>query len=207
MKGLRARHARIGDFLQLVLPKPVGCVYTAVDPYCPPLLVAHASSITGNTAPLAPNPQPLQGWSSAPRLVGHSLSSSCQTIQRLWPSRPAHAFVSQAPFQCQQLNKWQLGCRVAPELSVPHNWQHLKPVSTYRQPGCPVQFGQSWSLSRVFNAFDVDLFSSLTGDGNPIHSDQAAAEAAGFAKPVGHGMLAASLFPAIMGSRFVSTRE
>lgn len=67
-----------------------------------------------------------------------------------------------------------------------------------------MRFGESWRLVKRFLGEDVRQFMGLTGDVNPIHASQEAAEAAGFAKPVAHGMLVGSLFPSLISSQFVS---
>jgi acyl dehydratase len=47
------------------------------------------------------------------------------------------------------------------------------------------------------------MFASVTNDANPIHVDGAAAAAAGFAGgAVVHGMLVASMFGGVIGTRF-----
>lgn len=70
--------------------------------------------------------------------------------------------------------------------------------------------GQSFGMSRVVTQQDVDTFVSLTGDSNPIHSGSKAAaddgapatrQAADEAVVV-PGILMASMFPALIGSRF-----
>jgi 3-hydroxybutyryl-CoA dehydratase len=47
------------------------------------------------------------------------------------------------------------------------------------------------SLQRSFTQQDIDTFTRMTGDSNPIHRG---------AKAIVPGLLAASLFPAIIGS-------
>jgi len=74
-----------------------------------------------------------------------------------------------------------------------------------QQPGCfarsSLRFlstGDSIDLQKQFSRQDVDAFTALTGDSNPIHkADQSSNGAA-----VVPGMLLATLFPAIIGSRF-----
>jgi 3-hydroxybutyryl-CoA dehydratase len=67
--------------------------------------------------------------------------------------------------------------------------------------------GQSFSIQRCIAQKDVDTFVHLTGDSNPIHSentrqlpDQQGANQSDQA--VVPGMMMASLFPAIIGSKF-----
>jgi len=82
-----------------------------------------------------------------------------------------------------------------------------------------VEQGAEFSLRRAFSAADVAAFLALTGDSNPIHVDavratagrgnccsdllQAAARAAGLSACPTPGLLAASLFPALIGSHLV----
>ncbi|CAM0905239.1 unnamed protein product [Alopecurus aequalis] len=60
------------------------------------------------------------------------------------------------------------------------------------------------SARRRFTEEDVAAYAAVSGDRNPVHLDDAVArEAGGFARGrVVHGMLAASLFPALIASRF-----
>ncbi|GAQ89533.1 hypothetical protein KFL_005330080 [Klebsormidium nitens] len=62
--------------------------------------------------------------------------------------------------------------------------------------------GRSFELERVFSKKDLLHFGWLTGDSNPIHLEDSAARRANFESCVVHGMLAASLFPAIIGSKY-----
>ncbi|KAF6266472.1 HotDog domain-containing protein [Scenedesmus sp. NREL 46B-D3] len=62
--------------------------------------------------------------------------------------------------------------------------------------------GATYTFTRVFTQQSASEFVALTGDSNPIHTDKAAASAAGHAAPILPGMLMASMFPAIIGSHF-----
>ncbi|GJP50884.1 hypothetical protein CLOM_g10038 [Closterium sp. NIES-68] len=62
----------------------------------------------------------------------------------------------------------------------------------------PVFTGEQWTTAHAFTNDEVAAFAHMTGDLNPIHLDAHAAEAAGFAECVVHGILAASLFPALI---------
>lgn len=53
---------------------------------------------------------------------------------------------------------------------------------------------------RTVGKEQVDLFTQLVGDMNPIHSDPEAARAAGFKGAIAHGMVAGSLFSEILGN-------
>ena len=81
-----------------------------------------------------------------------------------------------------------------------------------------LEVGQIFSLHRTFTADDDATFARLSQDFNPIHVDPNAAAAAGLGSwgggqhgqrgaaagpvPVVHGMLCASLFSGIIGTRF-----
>lgn len=67
-----------------------------------------------------------------------------------------------------------------------------------------MQEGQTFEMERAFTKQDVASYVSLCGDTNPIHTCDAAAQSAGFQGRVVQGMLYAGLFPAIIGSHFVS---
>jgi acyl dehydratase len=58
---------------------------------------------------------------------------------------------------------------------------------------------------RRFTEGDVAAYAAVSGDRNPVHLDDAVARGAGgFSRGrVVHGMLASSLFPALIASRFV----
>eukprot|EP00873_Tetraselmis_striata_P029259 jgi/Tetstr1/449523/TSEL_036611.t1 len=62
--------------------------------------------------------------------------------------------------------------------------------------------GAVYVARHLFSLEDIRLFLHVTGDTNSIHSNHDAAVSSGFRAPVLPGMLAASLFPAIIGSRF-----
>lgn len=61
--------------------------------------------------------------------------------------------------------------------------------------------GDSAELSRTVTASDVTLFAGLTGDVNPVHVDEVAAEASPFGERVAHGMLTAGMVSAVLGTR------
>lgn len=95
--------------------------------------------------------------------------------------------------------------------SAPMLFSRLQLLPT---PGCwPIaaavrclSTGQSFSMHRSITQQDVDTFVHLTGDSNPIHSDQGIRQqhpdqqAANTA--IVPGMMMASMFPAIIGSKF-----
>ena len=66
----------------------------------------------------------------------------------------------------------------------------------------PLVPGTTFTATKLFSPADVASFASVTGDGNPIHVDDAAARRQGLPAAVLPGLLSASLFPAIIGSHF-----
>ena len=62
--------------------------------------------------------------------------------------------------------------------------------------------GDTYVETRSFSKTDVLAFASLTHDTNPMHCDEQYAESGRFGATVVHGMLYASMFSAIVGTRF-----
>jgi 3-hydroxybutyryl-CoA dehydratase len=61
--------------------------------------------------------------------------------------------------------------------------------------------GATASLIRTVTDEDVRQFADLTGDTNPIHLDNAYAANTRFGKRIAHGMFAASLLSAVLGTK------
>jgi 3-hydroxybutyryl-CoA dehydratase len=61
--------------------------------------------------------------------------------------------------------------------------------------------GATESIERIITTEDVDSFVKITGDSNPVHLEDAAAKKAGFDMRLVHGMLSASFFSMILGTR------
>jgi len=61
--------------------------------------------------------------------------------------------------------------------------------------------GQSASLSRTVTDADVQAFAAVTGDTNPVHLDEEYARRTRFGGRIAHGMLAAGLISAVIGTR------
>ncbi len=59
----------------------------------------------------------------------------------------------------------------------------------------------SASLSRTITEEDVVTFAHLTGDVNPLHLDEAYAKGTRFGRRVAHGVFAAGLVSAVIGTR------
>lgn len=63
-----------------------------------------------------------------------------------------------------------------------------------------INLGLRVTKTFTLRAEDVNIFGDLVHDHNPIHFSADAAKAAGFAKPICHGLLGASLFSGLMAS-------
>ena len=61
--------------------------------------------------------------------------------------------------------------------------------------------GASASVEHVFTQDDIATFARLSGDDNPVHLDEAAAQRMGFAGTIVHGMLAAGLISRLLGTQ------
>lgn len=61
--------------------------------------------------------------------------------------------------------------------------------------------GQSAELTRVVGAADIEAFAEVSGDVNPVHLDEAYAQATPFGGRIAHGMLSAAYISAVLGTR------
>lgn len=64
-----------------------------------------------------------------------------------------------------------------------------------------LELGQKAVIVKTITAADIEQYSDLTGDKNPLHTDKAFAKRTRFGEPVAQGMLAASVISACIGSR------
>ncbi|MDR3095714.1 MAG: MaoC family dehydratase [Paraburkholderia sp.] len=64
-----------------------------------------------------------------------------------------------------------------------------------------LQVGMSAAITRVVTAEDIEAFSAVTGDRNPIHLDDAWAARTRFGGRIAHGMLTGGLVSAVIGTR------
>lgn len=64
-----------------------------------------------------------------------------------------------------------------------------------------LEVGQSAEFRKTITEADVVLYAGVTGDLNPAHIDQVAAEASQFGGRIAHGMLSAGLISAVLGMR------
>jgi 3-hydroxybutyryl-CoA dehydratase len=69
-------------------------------------------------------------------------------------------------------------------------------------PGARNSFsvGEAATFSRTFTQEDVEIFSTLSGDKNPIHLDEIYAKATRFQGRIIHGLLVASLISSALGT-------
>lgn len=61
--------------------------------------------------------------------------------------------------------------------------------------------GQKAEVTKVIAAEDIDMFSSVTGDCNPVHIDSEFAKISIFGERIAHGMLSAGLISAALGTK------
>ncbi len=64
-----------------------------------------------------------------------------------------------------------------------------------------IHVGQRASMRKTITEADVVLFGCVTGDQNPVHTDEIAARESRFGRRIAHGMLAAGLISAVLGMR------
>ncbi len=64
--------------------------------------------------------------------------------------------------------------------------------------------GQSYDYVRAVTATDIERFSDVTGDDNPLHLDEAFAKSTRFGGCIAHGMLSAGFISAIIGGKFIA---
>jgi 3-hydroxybutyryl-CoA dehydratase len=69
-------------------------------------------------------------------------------------------------------------------------------------PAARISFtvGEEAAFSKTFSQNDVELFSRLSGDTNPVHLDEAYASQTRFGGRIIHGMLVASLISTVLGT-------
>lgn len=61
--------------------------------------------------------------------------------------------------------------------------------------------GDTASISRTFGAREVELFSEISGDRNPLHNDEAAAKASRFGGLITQGGVTSGLLNAVVAER------
>lgn len=73
----------------------------------------------------------------------------------------------------------------------------MKPAATERNS---FTVGEEGTISRTFTQEDVQIFSTLSGDSNPVHLDENYAKQTRFGGRIIHGMLVASLISTVLGT-------
>lgn len=63
-----------------------------------------------------------------------------------------------------------------------------------------IRVGDTAFLSREITDDDIRAFAELTGDHNPVHTDEEFARTTRFGRRIAHGMFAASLLSAVLGN-------
>lgn len=64
-----------------------------------------------------------------------------------------------------------------------------------------LQVGMSDAITRTVTTEDIEAFSAITGDRNPIHLDEEWAAKTRFGGRIAHGMLTGALVSAVIGTR------
>jgi len=67
-------------------------------------------------------------------------------------------------------------------------------------PRCSFTVGEEATFSRTFTQEDVQIFSGLSGDTNPVHLDENYAKHTRFGGRIIHGILVASLISSALGT-------
>lgn len=62
-----------------------------------------------------------------------------------------------------------------------------------------IKVGDEASFTKTWTETDVDTFATLSGDENPLHTDEIYAKSTQFGQRVVHGMLVASSFSTLVG--------
>lgn len=64
-----------------------------------------------------------------------------------------------------------------------------------------IEIGMSASYSQTITDADVKQFAGLSGDNNPVHMDEIYAENSRYKKRIAHGLLSASFFSSLFGTK------
>jgi len=64
-----------------------------------------------------------------------------------------------------------------------------------------LEVGMSASYTQTITDSDVKMFAGLSGDHNPVHLDESYASSSRFKNRIAHGLLTASFFSAIFGTK------
>ena len=64
-----------------------------------------------------------------------------------------------------------------------------------------IEIGMNVSYSQTITDADIKAFSGISGDRNPIHLDEQYAEKSRYKKRIAHGLMTASYFSALFGTK------
>ena len=64
-----------------------------------------------------------------------------------------------------------------------------------------IEIGMNASYSQTITDADVKTFAGLSGDHNPVHVDEIYAENSRYKKRIAHGLISASFFSALFGTK------
>ena len=64
-----------------------------------------------------------------------------------------------------------------------------------------IKIGMEASYSQTITDYDIKAFSGLSGDKNPVHMDDIYASSSRYKERIAHGMISASFFSAIFGTK------
>ena len=64
-----------------------------------------------------------------------------------------------------------------------------------------IVIGMSASYSQTITDYDVKTFAGVSGDHNPVHVDEVYAENSRYKKRIAHGLISASFFSALFGTK------
>jgi len=64
-----------------------------------------------------------------------------------------------------------------------------------------LEVGMSASYSQTITDADIKSFAAISGDNNPVHMDDVYAKNSRFKKRIAHGLLSASFFSALFGTK------
>jgi len=64
-----------------------------------------------------------------------------------------------------------------------------------------IKIGMTASYSQTLTDADIKAFSGISGDRNPVHLDEEYAESSRYKKRIAHGMMTASYFSALFGTK------
>lgn len=65
-----------------------------------------------------------------------------------------------------------------------------------------ITLGMSFCYSQTITDSDIKAFAGVSGDRNPVHMDEEYAGNSHFKKRIAHGLMSASYFSAIFGTKF-----